>query len=125
MISRKALFDDQAVERAAKALWDRSRAGFWQEAPTSAQEHYRKEAREVLEAARPTNDVDTAMAERVRLFNEAKAKERRPVYLNIADADALIRMMRAAKTNAAGSWFDEVIARIQQAWPEGDGRDEQ
>lgn len=47
----KLSYDASAVERGAKALWNRGRAGFWEEAPESAREHYRAEARDVLEAA--------------------------------------------------------------------------
>lgn len=43
--------EHDAIERGAKALWNRGRAGFWEEAPESAREHYRIEARAVLDAA--------------------------------------------------------------------------
>jgi hypothetical protein len=54
----QALTDAQ-IDAGAKALWNRGRAGFWEEAPTSAREHYRIEAREVLEAALHTPVAQT------------------------------------------------------------------
>ena len=74
-------------------------------------------------------DVDAAMAERVRLFHEARAQQTWPLEIDGGDADALIRMMQAARVKAiengeCGPWFDDMIARIRAAVPEGDGRDE-
>jgi hypothetical protein len=73
--------------------------------------------------------VDAAMAERVRLSNEALAQRTWPLEIDGGDADALIRMMQAAKAKAiesgeCGPWFDDMIERIRATVPEGDGRDD-